>query len=109
MSPAPADVLGWMSDLTSDYAVVKAAPGRFVWGKVVAWHEVGRYQILEYDPLVPVRTCGIFHVYVDKVSQNTSASSLEAALVIAIALGCLEVNHAHHMSTACLKVLGLEP
>lgn len=100
-----------MSDLTSDYVVVKARPDRFVWGKVVAWHEVGRYQILEYsrqdDESEEPRRC--FHVYVDKVGHNTSASSLESALVIAVALGRLEVNHAHHMSTACLKVLELEP
>ncbi len=104
-----------MQDLTTDYVVIKARPGRFVWGKVVAWHEVGRYQILEHSPFVPnsspreVQEAPHFHVYVDKKDVGVSSSSLEAALVEAIAHGCLGVNRARHMSTACLKVLGLEP
>lgn len=101
-----------MQDLTTDYVVIKARPGRFVWGKVVAWHEVGRYQILEYRPFVPdssseVQDSARFHIYVDKKSCSTSASSLESALIEAIAHGNLEVNHARHMATACLKVLDI--
>lgn len=104
-----------MQDLTTDYVVVKARPGRFVWGKIVQWHEVGCYQIVEYRPYVMnsnPRECREephFHVYVDKESKSTGASTLESALIIAIALGNLETNHAHHMSTACLKILDLTP
>ncbi len=104
-----------MQNLTAEYAVVKVRPGRFVWGKIVAWHEVGRYQIVEYLPNVPNSSPReysdqpSFHVYVDKDDKSTGASSLESALVIAVAMGNLEINHAHHMSTACLKVLGIDP
>lgn len=102
-----------MQDLTTDYVVIKARPGRFVWGKIVQWHEVGRYQILEYRPFVPnsvPRECRDeprFHVYVDKKDTHTSTRGLESALIEAIAYGNLEVNHARHMATACLKILDI--
>jgi hypothetical protein len=104
-----------MQDLTTDYVVVKARPGRFVWGKIVQWHEVGRYQIVEYFPAFAssrppeYEDQAKFHIYLDKKSTHTGASTLESALVIAIAMGNLEVNHARHMSTACLKILDLTP
>ena len=100
---------------STDYAIVRVRPDRFTWGKIASWHDVGRYSIVEYKPYVlnssppALKEDNLFHIYVDKKSQGTSASSLESALVTAIALGCLEVNHAHHMSTACLKILEITP
>ncbi len=104
-----------MNDLTSDYTAVKARPSCFIHGRMIRWHHIGRYSILEHNPFGVGKKSTVprdevhFHVYVDEESRNTSFSSLDSALVAAIAIGNLEINHARHMTTACLKVLELNP
>ena len=100
---------------TTDYEKVKARPRLFTWGKVVAWHEVGRYQILEYkgreyknhSPTGALEEHSSFHIYVDKKSTSHGAVSLESALVYAMAYAHLEVNEARWMSNAANKLLGV--
>jgi hypothetical protein len=102
-----------MEDTTTDYVTVKARPARFTWGKVVGWHEVGRYQILEYKgreykdghPTGALEGKSTFHVYVDKKSTSSGCPTLEAALVYAIAYANLEVNEARWMAIAASTLL----
>ncbi len=102
---------------TTDLEEVRRSPGRFTWGKVVAFHNIGRYTFVEYygraykngHPTGEMEIMSTFHIYVDGKSTSNSAASLESALIHAIALGKLEVNHANHMTTACLKILELTP
>lgn len=101
---------------TTDLEEVRERRARFTWGKVVAFHDIGRYTLIEYHGREDKdgRATGnleektSFHIYVDGRSMSSSASSLESGLIHAIALGKLEVNHAHHMTTACLKILELQ-
>lgn len=93
---------------STDLEEVRRSPGRFAWGRVVAFHEIGRYTLIEYQRLsdeLDVKTA--FHVYVDGKSTSQSASSIESALIHAIALGKLEVNSARWMVIGALKLLEL--
>jgi|SRR6478752_4867938 len=102
---------------TTDLEEVRKRPSRFTWGKVIGIHTIGRYTFVEYfgrayengHPTGGDETKPSFHVYVDGRSTSQSAGSIESALILAIALGKLEVNHAGHMATACLKILELTP
>jgi len=90
---------------TTDFNVIKNHPLKFVWGKIVKVHKAGPYDIVEYHPdSAPSET--LFHVYVDEQSTNWSATSIEGALLLAIAKKRLdEVNTATHMAQAAMKLL----
>lgn len=100
---------------TTDLQEVRSSPGRFTWGKVWAIHSIGRYTFVEYfgraykdgHPTGEDETKPSFHIYVDGKSTSKSASSIESALIHAIALGKLEANEARWMVIGALKLLEL--
>ena len=65
----------------------------FVWGQVIAVHSVGEYDIVEYVPNQSTNVADEdydpspkFHSYIDSRDTSHSYSSLDAALVGAIAI-----------------------
>ncbi len=100
---------------TTDLECIKTNAYRFTWGKVVAFHKIGRYELVEYHSFRYERSARtdeleqttMFHIYVDGKSTSTSSGMLESAIVRAIALGNLEFNEARWMAAAAVKVLGL--
>lgn len=92
-------------DLTTDLKSVRAVPTLFCWGRVEVFHDVGRYTIVEYSNATD-QTVRHFHVYVDGKSTNNSCSSLEKALIFAVAFGGgQEINTASHMAMAAVRLL----
>lgn len=91
---------------TTELNVVREFPQRFTWGKVTKFHEIGPYTIVEYTDRfhqgVPA-----FHVYVDGECTSSSASTLEGALILAIAKKHLEANEARYMAMAACKLMGI--
>lgn len=103
--------------MTTDLDVIKNHPHRFVWGKIVQIHTLGRYTFVEYREYRYTRgTQGdgsegeiSFHIYVDGRSTSHSASTLDSALIEAIALANQpDQNHAIWMARAA-KMLLLQP
>lgn len=92
---------------TTDLNIVRNRPSTFTWGKVQHIHEIGPYQIVEYEDRHDRQVS--FHVYVDGKCTNTSAGSLEGALLLAIARKSLEVNEARYMAMGAAKLLGVKP
>jgi hypothetical protein len=98
---------------TTDLADVHIQPERFTWGKVVRFHNIGRYDFVEYygRAYKDSRATGdledttSFHIYVDGKSTSSGATSLEGAMITAIALGKLEVNAARWMAISASKLL----
>jgi hypothetical protein len=97
---------------TTDLERVRRTPARFTWGKVLAIHDIGRYTIAEYKPRkvghndTPAELA--FHVWVDGRCTHSSESTLERALVLAIAHGTQQGNAASHFAVACYKILDLK-
>ncbi len=67
----------------------------FVWGPIVEVHEVGDYQIVEYNPQIFYRCSGtgkydfdrtLFHPYINYNDTGHSYKSLDQALIGTIAL-----------------------
>jgi hypothetical protein len=94
---------------TTDLSTVRSQPDRFTWGQVFKVHDVGtRYSFVEYEPRLEfaLKTGRSFHIYVDGTSLGRSTSTLEGALIYAIAFANLkEVNLASHMAAAAAKLL----
>ncbi len=86
---------------------------KFTWGKVVHFHSIGRYEFVEYygreykdsRPTGELDATTTFHIYVDGKSTSSGAKSIEEAMVIAVALGKLEVNAARWMAIGACKLL----
>ncbi len=87
---------------------------RFVWGHIVDVHEIGRYQIVE---AVPNRPRGEdksafnqreFFVYVDNEDVNSYATSLDQALLIAIAAGNGGKNEAATTARYMARLAGVD-
>jgi hypothetical protein len=76
-----------MSDTTTDLKLVKKYPHKFTWGRVIAFHHLGRYDFVEYESNTNGKLSGklSFHIYVDGESISESANTLETALLGAIA------------------------
>lgn len=87
----------------------------FTWGKVVAEHEIGPYQIVEYHPYksgsAPTDHQGrrvkreteagtAFHVYCNGDDTNQSARTLEGAMLVAISHKTLG-RHAPGLAMLC--------
>lgn len=70
-------------------------PPTFPWGKVTQWHRVGQYAIAEY-----INSDGgtSFHAYVGRDDTHHSFSTLDDALIDAIAYRNMEVNTAHRLA-----------
>ena len=90
-----------LSETTTDLDIIRTMPSRFVWGQVTAIHDIGPYTFVETDE-------GGFHVYVDGKDTCHSATTLDRALIIAVARKNLEANTARWMGQACWKLLGIE-
>ena len=77
---------------TTDLEVIRERPRLFTWGTILHVHDIGSYTIVEYKDNKDGKP--LFHVYVDNKSTNTSTTTLEGALVYAIAYKHLEINEA---------------
>jgi hypothetical protein len=91
-------------DTTTDLTVIRKTPNLFTWGKVVSIHDLGPYTFLEYTDRDGDTN---FHVYVEGKSMSSSTSTLEGAMILAIAKKNLALNEDHHMAMAAMKVLGV--
>ena len=93
-------------DLTTNLERIRRAPMSFTWGNPVAFHDVGRYTIVEYIREGKDESEKAFHVYVDGRSTNNACSTLEKALILAIAFGSGQgINIAGHMAQAACRLL----
>ena len=94
---------------TTDLRAVQVDPDRFLWGKVIKFHNIGPYTVIEAlhgNDLMgsPI----LFHPYVDGRDTGESYPTFETALIVAIA-------HKHVadradraiMAGAACKLLGL--
>jgi hypothetical protein len=83
------------SDSTTDLKLVKKYPRKFTWGRVIAFHHIGRYDFIEYEGRWNGKLSGTlsFHVYVDGESTSEGACTLEQALLVAIARGAPPCDH----------------
>lgn len=101
---------------TSEYRIIRSRPDRFWLGKILRWHEIGAYQIVEYFPnefkdsvlTGDLETITSLHVYVNKNDTGHSFKTLDRALLFAIAYASSEINRAHWMADAAARVLGVE-
>jgi hypothetical protein len=93
-------------ETTTDLETIRKHPGRFTWGRAEAVHDVGRYSIVES---VDRKTQEVsFHPYVDGRNTHVSASSLEGALVLAVARGSIEnPNTADERGRCAALLLGV--
>jgi hypothetical protein len=94
---------------TTDLDVIRKHRARFTWGSVQEIHDIGPYTIVEYisrNRDKEDETC--FHVYVDGKNTSSSTSTLEGAMILAIAHKHLEVNEARYMAMAACKILGVK-
>ena len=80
----------------------------FSWGSVVKTHCIGDYQILEHRNKFLYKDKTSFHAYINFKDTNCSYSSLDEALIGAIAQNNLEVNEARYATRFILKMLGME-
>jgi hypothetical protein len=91
---------------TTDLEVIRKHAGQFTWGTILKVHDFGPYTIVEYTD----RSRGdiLFHVYVDGKSTSNSSSTLEGAILLAIARKNLEPNTARFMAMGACKLLGVK-
>lgn len=98
-------------ETTTKLDEVKKRPHTFIWGRVVKIHEISRYTILEYEERVlnGKESTGrvLFHPYVNDEDLHTSCTSLESAIVHAIAIAVLGPYRGTWMAMAACKLLGL--
>lgn len=96
---------------TTDLDLVKKGHP-FTWGVVLNIHTLGRYTFVEYssrlldgvqDGLEDVST---FHLYVDGASTGCGFTSLEGAMLYAVAIIKLPA-HERGMAIAAAKLLGV--
>lgn len=92
---------------TTDLDIVRKERSRFTWGTVLEVHDVGRYTIIEYRQRDNEEAI-FFHVYVDGKSTSNSTTSLDGALLIAIAMSNLEPNEARYMAMGASKLLNVK-
>lgn len=91
---------------TTDLSVIRQRPSKFVWGKVVEIYDVGAYTILEY--IKENSEQRLFHCYLSGKSLNTSARTLDGALVICIARANLgATQYADWAPVAVCKALNI--
>jgi hypothetical protein len=107
-----------MIKYSTDLNVIRNSPHLFTWGKVVAFHDVGPYTIVEYkreiqtQPQRALHTStsyegvSTFHVYVEGNSTSSSETSLDNALLLAIGLRNCGINEGRHMALAASRCLG---
>lgn len=102
---------------TTALEVLRVNPELFTWGKIVRFHDIGRYTFVEYLGLIYEKGRVVegahmeeawFSVYVDGKTALNSASSLDSALLFAVAYANLETNEARWMHIAALKLIGLK-
>lgn len=84
---------------TTDLAIIRKDPHRFTWGKVISIQDIGRYTIV--TSINDSVTQSSFHAYCDGEDTQTYASSVGAALILAIAYGSLDVNWDIMAKAAC--------
>ena len=87
---------------TTDLEVIRRYPRRFTWGPVTAMHDVGRYSLLEFEDAEGRRA---WHVYVDGKDTHRSGSTLESAMLTAIAFSKFENKNVADERARCAAVL----
>ena len=91
---------------TTDLEAIRNHKAKFTWGVILKVHDVGPYTIVEYEDRNDRTTK--FHVYVDGKATNNSTSTLEGALMLAMARKHLEPNEARFMAMGACKLLGIK-
>lgn len=87
---------------------IRKTTGRFTWGTIMAFHDVGPYTIVEFISYDSSNQTA-FHVYVDGKDTANSTSSLDSALVLAMAFKNVESkNEARFMAMGACKLLGVK-
>jgi hypothetical protein len=93
---------------TTNLNEIRRAPRMHTWGPVTTIYDIGRYSIVEYV------SCGNFSdngetrfaIYVGGESMSVIETTLERAMVTAVAYGLLdEHNTARHMAQAACRLL----
>lgn len=103
---------------TTDLTILRTAPHRYTWGKVIKVHDVGSYSIVEYEPdgfAIYGTSIGhqarMFAIYVNGEHLAYSSKTFDGALVVVIAAarGGRENNSQYllNMADAAMKVLGV--
>lgn len=92
---------------TTDLEVIRQHPSRFTWGTVERIHDIGRYSIAEY---VTTRTGNerFFHIYIDGRSTSTSETTLERAILYAMAVRILGPNEGRYAANLAARMMTLE-
>jgi hypothetical protein len=102
-------------ETSTDLQIILKEPFRFAWGRVVQIHVLGPFTFVESEKRKRDLKEGeepppnSFHVYVDGRNTSRSCSSLESAMVLAIAMrnmNCSSVGD--HMAQACCKILDIK-
>ncbi len=89
--------------------VIRKHPRSFMWGTVLRVHDIGSYTLVEYEHRHAYKDEGVqFHVYVDGKDTRMSETTLDNALLYAIAHKHLELNTASYMAKGAGKLLGVE-
>jgi hypothetical protein len=89
---------------TTDLKTLKTDPNsEFTWGKILKFHELGPYTIIEY-----LFDGGHnFHPYVDGRSLSSATTTLEGAILLAIGHKNLGPNEGRYMAKGACKLLGV--
>jgi len=93
---------------TTDLAAVRRQPNRYTWGRVISFHDIGKYSFIEYESNpnhAGDKSKTLYSVYVDCENTSFSCSSLEAAMLTAIGYANLGINAGSHMAIAACKIL----
>lgn len=103
-----------MTVKTTNLAIIRKDPDRFIWGALVCIHEIGRYTIVASDDMFNrgpnVVTERKYHCYVDGDTIQRAASNIDEAMVICLAHGRLDGGQeADSMAKAALKLLTPTP
>ncbi len=95
---------------TTDLAALRNGT-KYTWGRLVAIHDIGRYTVVESvrDRGPDLEPVPMFSAYVDGRNTCVSSTTMEGALVIALAVGnTADINEAHHNSRCAARILGVE-
>lgn len=104
---------------TTELRVIRETPSLYTWGVVHRIHEVGRYVIVEYTPVIE-HTCAIddsdtspnflkcrYAPYVNEKSMSSHAETLEGAILLAIGYSKFGPNEGRALANAACKLLDI--
>lgn len=93
---------------TTELTDIRHHPSNYTWGKIHKFHDIGRYTIVEYKRRSADDLTGdsYFAVYVEGKDQRRSCSSLDQAIIVAVATANVPTDQ-DAMALAASKVLNL--